>query len=331
MFDKGYIEYIDQKSREYLQKGRFREGLALYNILFSPENYSYILSGNMQMGSHNDVRKFMANPQKYYKKQWNNEDLANKKLLIYHYFYGIGDYIMCARYIHLLQKMSCKIVLELSDGLIDIYRYNFPDCEIIKWENKEYTDGYDYTCHHQYLLNFQNSLNSIPYSEGYLRADSKLVEKYRPIFNTDKIKVGVFHASNNPDRSVPFQLMRGIYENRQCQFYCLATGSPSQELAELQKEYNVIELNQYIKNVNDTAALMENMDLVISVDSFPIHLAGALGVKSYLMLNYDSDWRWFNDTETTPWYDSVKIFKQKKSDYWYNVIDDISDALKKDF
>ena len=71
------------------------------------------------------------------------------------------------------------------------------------------------------------------------------------------------------------------------------------------------------------------MDIVISADSAVAHLAGALGKKTYLMLPYSADWRWFNDTKTTPWYDSVEIFKQQKEGDWAPVIQEIKQNLKK--
>ena len=322
----GYIEYIHSKTFEYFKQGNLRQGLPLYNMLFEPKTTLAMLEYNNETNGVSYMQSNMKKFLKYHKKHWDNDDLKDKTLLIYNRRCGFGDMIMNARYIQMLPQNEGKIIIEVNEGLIDFYRYNFPNCEVME----EYKGESDYTLPQELLLNLQKNLDKIPYSEGYLRADTKLVEKYKTIFNTNKIKVGIFSSSNDPDRSVPAQLMRGIFANEQCQFYCLVLGDPLDEMAELHKEYNVIELKQHIMNANDTAALIKNMDLVISIDSFPIHLAGALGVKSYLMLNHDSDWRWFNDTQTTPWYDSVKIFKQKRPYDWSDVINDITNSLNKE-
>ena len=85
----------------------------------------------------------------------------------------------------------------------------------------------------------------------------------------------------------------------------------------------MINLAKDFKNFSDTAKAMKSMDLIISVDTSVAHLAGALGVKTFLMLPYVSDWRWFNDTKTTPWYTSVEIFKQTDPISWEKPIKDI--------
>ena len=81
----------------------------------------------------------------------------------------------------------------------------------------------------------------------------------------------------------------------------------------------------------DTAALLKNIDVLITIDSSIAHLAGAIGVKTILMLPYDTEWRWFNDTDTTPWYDSVKIFKQDINSSWCDVVSRIMDYLKEEY
>ncbi len=74
----------------------------------------------------------------------------------------------------------------------------------------------------------------------------------------------------------------------------------------------MINLAKDFKNFNDTAKALKSMDVVISVDTSVAHLAGALGVKTFLMLPYAADWRWFNDTKITPWYKSIEIFKTRR-------------------
>jgi ADP-heptose:LPS heptosyltransferase len=90
----------------------------------------------------------------------------------------------------------------------------------------------------------------------------------------------------------------------------------------------MINLAKDFKNFKDTAEALKAMDVVITVDTSVAHLAGALGVKTFLLLPYATDWRWFEDTKTTPWYDSVELFKQKDSISWENVIEDIICRLK---
>ena len=130
------------------------------------------------------------------------------------------------------------------------------------------------------------------------------------------------------NRLVPTNEIIQLLKNQNCQFYVLNPNPGTENMRALHSQFSMISLDKYIKDTHDTAALMKNMDLVISIDSFPIHLAGALGVKAYLMLSFDSDWRWFNDYDTTPWYNSVKVFKQNYPNDCHSVVDRISKELK---
>ena len=90
----------------------------------------------------------------------------------------------------------------------------------------------------------------------------------------------------------------------------------------------MINLGKDFKSFADTAKALMAMDVLVTVDTSVAHLAGALGIKTYLLLPYASDWRWFRDTKTTPWYDSVEIFKQIDHISWKEPIDKIVEKLK---
>ena len=93
----------------------------------------------------------------------------------------------------------------------------------------------------------------------------------------------------------------------------------------------MINLARDFKDFSDTAQAIKAMDAVITVDTAVAHLSGALGVKTYLLLPYAADWRWFDDTETTPWYKSVKIFKQVEHISWEKPLDDLYNEIKRQF
>ena len=86
-------------------------------------------------------------------------------------------------------------------------------------------------------------------------------------------------------------------------------------------------LKDYIKDYSDTAALLNCIDILVTIDSSIVHMAGALGVKTKLLIPKVAEWRWFDDTKTTPWYDSVEIIRQKKAFDWSNEIEKIKSEL----
>ena len=90
---------------------------------------------------------------------------------------------------------------------------------------------------------------------------------------------------------------------------------------------NFYNLKDYINDFSDTAALLMNMDLIITIDSSVAHLAGALGIKTYILLPKTAEWRWFYDEEKTIWYNSVRIFRQKESNNWDEVIERVYNEI----
>ncbi|MBQ3642671.1 hypothetical protein II906_12220 [bacterium] len=95
------------------------------------------------------------------------------------------------------------------------------------------------------------------------------------------------------------------------------------------KSDKIISLKKYIKDYTDTAALLKNIDILVTADSSIAHAAGALGIKTYLMLPKIPEWRWFNDDKNTPWYKSIKIFKENDKTGWAGVISRISREITK--
>lgn len=324
---KNFNKYLQEiigtshSKHEYLRTKNYKLGLLFYNKILRPG-----YSEGLKSIAFQEKIILPEYAHTYYKKLWKNENLKNKTLFVFNYWCGFGDFIQYARYIPLLKTRTKHLILEVDENLLDLYKFNFPYCEIIKNEFKEFK-GYDYTYHHELFLNFQKDLNTFPHPEGYLKVNPDLIFKYSKIINSNKKKVGIFWKSISKGdrlRSMSNKDIIPIIANNNIQFYSLTKETPDEETKTLLDKYNVISCAPYIQNAHDTAAIMKNLDLVISTDSFPIHLAGALGVKAYLMLPCDCDWRWFNDTKTTPWYDSVTIFKQVKQNDWQNVVYDIS-------
>jgi ADP-heptose:LPS heptosyltransferase len=127
------------------------------------------------------------------------------------------------------------------------------------------------------------------------------------------------------NRTINVKLLEPLFNIDNVQFYSFQV---TDTFKGNEKYPQMINLAKGFKNFDDTAKAMKSLDLIISVDTSVAHLAGALGVKTFLMLPYTSDWRWFEDTKTTPWYDSVEIFKQIDPISWEQPIEDIICKLK---
>ena len=126
--------------------------------------------------------------------------------------------------------------------------------------------------------------------------------------------------------------MEGL-KNEEIEFYSLQKGAaPEKELADIKRQgWNgpeIIDFSGDIKDFSDTAGLIENLDLVITVDTSVAHLAGAMGKKVWILNRYDTCWRWLLDRSDSPWYPSAKVFRQRAMGDWSNVVADVANDLR---
>ena len=290
----------------YLAEKNFEKGMPLYRIRNIQTNFD---------------RMFGSRAWKPF------EDISGKNVVLYSNC-GLGDTIMYARYFKLVQKKAKNVVLQTDAGLVQILKNNFKDIVVFD-KSAVGIKGFDVAIPVMdipYVLGMDFS--KIPLSKGYIKADKTIVKNLSKtdMFNTKLKKVGLFLQGNKrilKNRSLPLDLIKPILKNKNVKFFSLQIG------ADYIKNENIVDLRPYINDYNDTAALLANMDIVVTIDSSIAHMAGAMGIQTYLVLPFTPEWRWFNDDKTTPWYDSVKIYKQTEIGDWKSVISRINKDLKK--
>lgn len=264
---------------------------------------------------------------------WQGEPLQDKTLFVY-YDSALGDTLMFVRYIPLLKKVCKKLIFKPQSCFIDLFKENNFGAEII--DNRTLPDDVDFDVHTPlvsapYLLGL-NSENDIPLSEGYLSANKELAEIFKSkYFNTDKFKIGIKWMgcpNYDRDRILPIEKFNELFDLPNTQFYSLQKGEGSEEFDKIPQKYNVIDLSDTFETFSDTAAAIENLDLVICNDTSVAHLAGAMGKKCWILLPFVPNWRWHDDVSYCPWYKNVKLFKQPELSNWHEVFDRVHIALK---
>ena len=164
----------------------------------------------------------------------------------------------------------------------------------------------------------------IPFAEGYLDIDAPADIK------KDKTKVGLCWEAGCAgirtmiNRTIHIKCFEPLLNMANIQVYSFQVDDT---LKGNEKYPQMINLAKDFKDFSATARALKAMDVLVTVDTSVAHLAGALGVKTFLLLPYASDWRWFNDTKTTPWYKSVEIFKQTDHISWEEPINNIIEKL----
>lgn len=234
---------------------------------------------------------------------------------------GLGDHIQFIRYLPFLKEKN--IVVDSNKSLIKLFSENYPDAKFVEYKDKK---G-DWQTIRITDLAFALGMDfdNIPFSEGYLKSETADIKN-------DKLKVGLCWEAgaagirNMIHRTINVKYFEPMFEMKNVQVYSLQY---KDSMGGNEKYPQMINLACDFKDFSDTAKALMAMDVVVTVDTSVAHLAGALGVKTYLLLPYVPDWRWFDDNKTTAWYKSVEIFKQTNPISWEEQISEIIKHLSK--
>jgi hypothetical protein len=181
---------------------------------------------------------------------------------------------------------------------------------------------------------FGTTLDTVPATVPYLRAEPEEVDKWRSRMApfVAMLRVGLVWAGNarfgaDAHRSVPPCAFEPLCGLRGVAFFGLQKGRAGDQIAQFPEGMCVTDLSAGVTDFAATAAAMDNLDLVISVDTAAAHLAGALGKPVWLLNRADGDWRWLDHGERTPWYPTARIFRQRRTGEWQPVLEQVRDAL----
>jgi len=267
----------------------------------------------------------------FQKPKWDGTSLENKTLLVCHE-QGFGDTLQFIRYIPQLTSLGGKILFKAPSGMEDLLRQNDIKAEIIdnSSNNQPEFDYYTYLMNIPYYLN--STYDDIPLTEGYLKADLEKINAYKSkFFDNNSFKIGIKWQGNpngKKNREIPFKLFLKLAELDNVKLYSFQKGYGIEQLEEISSNTEIIDLGNTFNDFSDTAAAIENLDLLISNDTSLVHLAGAMAKPTWVLLPFAPEWRWFLDSEDTPWYKSVRLFRQKEMNNWEEVMDRICDDLK---
>jgi ADP-heptose:LPS heptosyltransferase len=137
--------------------------------------------------------------------------------------------------------------------------------------------------------------------------------------------VGIVWSSGewNPSRNVPFSLFRSLLEEPQCEFWNLQGGAARTDCTHT----SVHCPERCVNSLLNLAALIAQLDLIITPDTLAAHLAGATGTPAFLLLQHAADWRWLHDRSDSPWYSTLRLFRQPRPNDWISVIHAVHTAL----
>ncbi len=253
---------------------------------------------------------------------------------------GLGDTIQFCRYATLVAQGGARVILEVPPQLTRLAASLEGVAQVA--ERDAPLPSFDLHCPLLSLpLAFKTELATIPATIPYLKADPDLSKAWKDGLDAKtKRRVGLVWSggirpnqpvSVNQRRNIPLAKF-GLLKNPDVTFYSLQKGQPGEsELAEAKagpwNGPDIVDFTGAIGDFADTAAFMDNLDLVITVDTAAAHLAGALGKPVWILNRFDTDWRWLLDRADSPWYPTARLFRQDKPGDWDSVIQRVKAAL----
>ena len=299
------------KSFTLLLSGRFEEGWKLYEWRWKHEGLGLKLPNFSQP-------------------LWLGVESLQGQTILLHSEQGLGDTIQFCRYAKLVKALGAHVVMESPTALVPLLQGLEGVDELVA--RGQALPAFDYHCPLLSLpLAFKTELSTIPSSEPYLRSDKAKVKQWRAkLGRKTKPRVGLVWSGSTGhtnDHNRSFKLEELLpYLPDGFEYVCL-----QKEIREVDQEMLQQSSIQYfgdeLENFADTAALCELMDVVISVDTSVAHLSGALGKPTWVLLSYSPDWRWLLDREDSPWYGSVKLYRQDADRTWSSVLQRVSRSL----
>ena len=259
------------------------------------------------------------------------QDIVGKTLFIW-WEQGLGDTIQFIRYAKLVEARGAKVILSVQQSLTELLKQISPTIEIIGPD--DVPSNFDYHCPLLSLpLAFRTTLNTIPAQQPWLTANEKMRLAWAArLPSTTKRRIGLVWSGrtdhkNDHNRSIELQQLLPILTPG-AEFICLQNEVRAKDLVALQQFGRIAYFGNDLKDFSDTAALLDLMDLVITVDTSVAHLAGAMGKPFWLLLPYDPDWRWLLDRDDSPWYPSARLFRQQQIGSWVEAIKLVGNELR---
>ena len=264
---------------------------------------------------------------------WTGEDVSGKTILL-HTEQGLGDAIQFIRYAPLLAERGAKVVVECSPDTVSIMRRVKGVSEVIARGGT--LPAFDV---HASVLSlpmlFGTTLDTIPANVPYIAADEQLALSWADIIASDPPgrRVGLVWSGNpkhinDHNRSILLRMFEALAATPDATFFSLQKGPAEAQLGDSTLKLRLVDHAARLTDFGQTAALLHHLDLVITVDTAVAHLAGAMGKPVWVLLPFVPDWRWMRGRSDSPWYPTMRLFRQPALHDWETVIREIAAALR---
>lgn len=255
---------------------------------------------------------------RHFQNIWNGEPLAGKRVLVRCY-HGLGDTIQFIRYMPLLKQEAAEVIVWVQERMIPLLQQlpGIDEC----WPLHDGTPEMPYDADVELMElphYFRTTIHTIPNTIPYLQVEAKEI-----VQSENNLNIGLVWRSGEWDenRSLPFELVKQLDAVPGVQFHILQANAAKagwdHSLGQLAGGQDLLE----------DARIVKGLDLVISSDTMVAHLAGALGTAVWTLLPNPCDWRWMNSRTDSPWYPTMRLFRQEEPGNWQTVINQVKEEL----
>jgi tetratricopeptide (TPR) repeat protein len=265
---------------------------------------------------------------------WLGDSPIAGKTVLLHSDEGLGDAIHFARYVPMVAALGAKVIVEVPDALHPLLT-DLPGISQCLPKSGGELPPFDFHCPLSSLpLAFGTRLETIPAPVSYLPAPPQVLRQAweNRLGPRDRPRVGLVWSGNpahknDRNRSITLRALSAILD-LDATFVSLQKDVRTDDKSTLRDRSDIIDSTEYLVDFSETAALVSCLDLVISVDTSVAHLAGAIGCPVWIMLPYVSDYRWLLDRDDSPWYPTVRLFRQTGTREWPSVLDKVRAELQ---
>jgi tetratricopeptide (TPR) repeat protein len=345
--DFGYDDTLNNLGTSLLDLRRVEEALITFRkvIALNPghadahNNLSHglLLNGDFAEGWEEyewrwKSNKFPSLQRNFSQPLWNGQNIAGQRILI-HAEQGLGDSIQFLRYVPLVARLGAHVILECKPELLSLVKEIDGPHEVIAF-GQPLPDFQWQVPMLSLPRAFKTTRDSIPATIPYLHADPALVDAWRKKLGPSNgtLRVGLSWAGNPTQaidqfRSLHLNQLSSLSDVKSVTFHSLQKGYAVEQIKSAPPGFNLIDHSDELSDFSQTAALMMNLDLILSTCTSVPHLAGALGRPVWIMLPFNCDWRWGVSGESTPWYPTMRLLRQEQFGSWDATIEKLADEL----